>query len=278
MPSFIKKTYYRVFICIVIGLSFLVTILVPNVSIANSLEAEAAYDTGDYVRAYELWLPLANKSDTNAVYNIATLYRHGLGVQKNTEAALEWYRRAALLGHSLSQVNLGRLLLKGEGGVKREVNVAISWFQKAATEGDPFGQYYLGRHYLMGFGLPKNYSQAASLFLYSARQGVREAAYELAILYKIGSGVTENQQEALKWFSSAAHAGHLDAQFNVGVIYEEGRGTPINFERAYFWYSVSAANQHPSGMDRRKNLEHKLTRDQIDRVKHNLKNWPHSLP
>ena len=149
--------------------AFLLFLFGPTQVLADTSDAEKAYDGGNYLKALELWLPLAEDGDISAQYNVATLYRMGSGVLANLVVSAGWYRRAAEQGHARSQVNLGRLYLEGRG-VERDVFQALSWFQKAADSDDSFGHYFLGRQYMRGVGVPQNYRQAASFFRHSAEQ------------------------------------------------------------------------------------------------------------
>jgi len=257
--------------------AMLCLLLIATPVVADTADAEKAYDDGDYLEALNLWLPLAEAGDTTAQYNIATLYRLGRGVPADPSVSVNWYLRAAQHGHARSQVSLGRLYLDGTG-VKRDVSQALIWFQKAADSGDVFGQYFLGRQYVKGIGVPQNYRQAASFFRSSAEQGLRDSAYELAVLYTRGEGVEFDQSEAVKWFGAAAHAGHVRSQFSMGVIYEEGRGVPVDLGRAYLWYSMAGARGHETGERNRNRLAPELSVQQLNEVRRSLREWRNRIP
>jgi hypothetical protein len=58
-------------------------------------DAEAAYARGDFVTAFNIWLPLAERGSVQAQLNIARMYERGEGVAQDKQTAQEWYRRAA---------------------------------------------------------------------------------------------------------------------------------------------------------------------------------------
>ena len=58
-------------------------------------EALSAAKKGDYGVAYRKWLSLAKNGNTDAQYNIATMYVRGDGLQKNNKLSLYWFLQAA---------------------------------------------------------------------------------------------------------------------------------------------------------------------------------------
>ena len=49
------------------------------------------------------------------MFNLAVCYGQGLGVKKNWQRAVWWYKRAAKLGHVPSQIDLGVCYDQGFG-------------------------------------------------------------------------------------------------------------------------------------------------------------------
>ena len=56
-----------------------------------------------------------------AVFLMGTAYDEGLGRTENAETAVEWYRRAADLGHGLARHNLGNIYFEGRGVAQSDV-------------------------------------------------------------------------------------------------------------------------------------------------------------
>ena len=61
-------------------------------------EAVAAYEREDYVRAREIWKPLAEAGNADAQYKLGVLYIQGRGVEKDYAKAREWFEKAAAQG------------------------------------------------------------------------------------------------------------------------------------------------------------------------------------
>lgn len=138
----------------------------------------AAYDTENYKEAFELWQPLADDGNVDALRNLAQLYRLGLGVQRDDTKAFELYERAADLGSPEAQVNVAFQLLTGKG-VEQNREEAAKWFEKAADQGDPLAQYNLGLMYEKGVGVQKDDDLAMDLYRLAAAQGQRRAIARL---------------------------------------------------------------------------------------------------
>jgi len=78
-------------------------------------EAAAAYDRGDYAKAFVIWKELADDGDIAAMRNVGQLYRRGLGVERDPVMAFRYYGRAAELGLATAMANVGVMYVTGEG-------------------------------------------------------------------------------------------------------------------------------------------------------------------
>ena len=61
----------------------------------NFERGEDAYQRKDYATALAIWLPLAEQRHSLAQYNIAYMYKKGLGTAANDAAACTWFSQAA---------------------------------------------------------------------------------------------------------------------------------------------------------------------------------------
>ncbi len=151
-----------------------------SIQAVESLNAAAAYKTGDYETAKRGWLALANKGNTSAMINLANLYEQGQGVAQDFPEAIQWLEKAAALGDSRAQFELGMAHQRGIG-VDRDLHAAAGWFHKAAEQGDNTAQFNL--------------------------------AVMLATAYGAGlsESTPEQRTEAAAWLKKAATGGHPDA-------------------------------------------------------------------
>ncbi|PWR22199.1 trypsin-like peptidase domain-containing protein [Zavarzinia compransoris] len=242
---------------------------------ANYQEGFAAYERGDYVEAYRVWLPLAEGGDSDAQFgvgvmldngqglaendaeaakwyrlaaergnpdaqfNLALLYDSGKGVQVNKEEAAFWYRKAAITGHVGAQYNLALMLENGDG-ILRDPIAAADWYRKAAEQGHAKAQNNLGVLYDKGIGIAEDKVEAARWYAAAAEQGFARAQFNLGVMFDFGTGVPLDDIEAAKWYRKAAEQGDVEAQFNLALMLDAGEGIPANKAEAALWYRKAA--------------------------------------
>ena len=74
--------------------------------------------------------PAAEKGHMKAQYNMGIMCAGGRGMPKDDEAAVEWYRKAAMQGYTIAMYNLGFMYQSGRG-VERDYKEAVKWFKKS---------------------------------------------------------------------------------------------------------------------------------------------------
>jgi hypothetical protein len=112
-------------------------------------------------------------------------------------------RKKAEGGDVTAAYDLGALYDQGIG-VKRDADESIRWFRKAGEKGHPDAEYNLGMFYADGTVREPNYQEAAKWLRMAADRDVRAAQLQLALLYEHGDGVAKDPVEAAFWFSLAA--------------------------------------------------------------------------
>lgn len=137
----------------------------PNRSDEIYHQGWQAHDRGDFIQAFQLWLPLAQQGHITAQINIGVMYDYGKGVPQDFESAAKWYRAAAHQGHAVAQYNLGVFLSGGK--VANGGEEGLYWLLKAADQGYADAQFKLGLSYLRGEA-GREQTTAASQWLYQA--------------------------------------------------------------------------------------------------------------
>lgn len=94
-----------------------------------------SYAAGDFGTAAEEWLPLAEKGDPQAQFNMGLLYETGRGVPQDISLAVSWYRQAAEQGLFSAQYNLAVLYRYGRG-VPFDLIESLFWFEIAMRSAD----------------------------------------------------------------------------------------------------------------------------------------------
>lgn len=119
-------------------------------------DAQAAYESKDYLTAARLWKLLANDGNMVAQSNLGLLYDFGWGVPQDYTEALVWYRKAAAKGSSSAQFRIGTMYFDGKG-VPQNIATAFKWYQLAASQGEGRAQAVLGDMYNIGKGVPQDF-------------------------------------------------------------------------------------------------------------------------
>ncbi|KAH9773070.1 F-box protein [Citrus sinensis] len=167
-------------------------------------------------------------------------FKHGRGVRKNLDKALDSFLKGAARGSTLAMVDAGLMYWEMD---KKEA--AISLYRQAAVLGDPAGQFNLGISYLQ---------EEAVKWLYQASiAGHVRAQYQLALCLHRGRGVDFNLQEAARWYLRAAEGGYVRAMYNTSLCYSFGEGLPLSHRQARKWMKRAADCGHGKAQ-----LEHGL--------------------
>jgi TPR repeat protein len=118
-------------------LAFVLLLASGHVAYAQSLrDGVAAYNRQDYVRASNVFIPLAERGVAPAQTWLGYMFQTGRGVPQNYTEAAMWFRRAAEQGDSLAQYSLGLLYDKGQG-VPRDVVEANKWLNLSTAAAPP---------------------------------------------------------------------------------------------------------------------------------------------
>ncbi len=129
-------------------------------------EKAAEEENEEAIKKLEEMDSIAEKSSPEAMFQLGRVYE----VAYNEKKAVEWYHKAAELGHVEAQYNLGRSYLHGWGVEENEVE-AIKWLSKAVEQGFAEAQSELGYCYYYGKGVEKDYKQARYWYRKAAQQG-----------------------------------------------------------------------------------------------------------
>jgi TPR repeat protein len=170
----------------------------------GSVLPNAYAQDSDAERAQFLELKIqGERGDAEAQYSVGIRYFAGIGVEKDEQEAMKWYRKAA------------------------EQNLAKA-------------QYALTFRYYHGSGVEKDYKEAAHWCRKAADQNYPSALYQLGIFYAKGAGVSKDEKEAVSWYRKAGEQSLTRAQSMLGWCYANGVGVDTDFSEAYAWYSLAA--------------------------------------
>jgi hypothetical protein len=142
----------------------------------------AAYDAGDYEKAFKIWWDLRFE-DLAAMRNLGMMLRKGQGTPRDAGKAEEVYLRAAVAGLPTAQADLADMYLKGELGPP-DLERALPLLQAAAAANHPMAQFQLGQFYETGAPplVMQDLETARQLYASAASHGMKDAAARSAFL------------------------------------------------------------------------------------------------
>ncbi len=139
----------------------------------SRVQADAAYETGNYAYALTLYTPLAEEGDGHAQAMLSRLYAGQpgqAGVPRDEARALKWAQTGADQGHPDAMLALAALYYTGVG-VEKDLSKAGEIVERAASKGDATAQAHLGMMYSQGDGRPRDLGMAKDWLMKAARQG-----------------------------------------------------------------------------------------------------------
>ena len=150
------KTMTRVFSRLILAATLLAACGVARADFQDGLEA---YNSGNYLYAFEEFRTLALNGDAAAQYRLGVMYTKGQGVPRNDKLAASWYLKAAEQDDTRAQFVIAEMYAKGQG-VQQDDKQSALWYLKAADHGFPKAQYTVGLMYAKGQGVQQDFIQA----------------------------------------------------------------------------------------------------------------------
>jgi hypothetical protein len=91
----------------------------------------------DYAEAIKWFEIGASRDDPHSLHMLGYYALYGKGMARDPKKSAEYYLRAAKLGYSGSQNNIGWAYYKGHG-IPRSIPDAVFWITRSAEQGEPF--------------------------------------------------------------------------------------------------------------------------------------------
>ena len=129
-----------------------------------------AYEAGDFTKALQDWLPLAENGHVRAQAMIGIMFSLGQGVSVDETEAFRWYLKAANNGNSTAQAKVGFRYLNGIG-IETDYSEAWKWSRLAAWQGEVESFTTLGVMYQFGKGSIQDYKLAHMWYNLASAKG-----------------------------------------------------------------------------------------------------------
>lgn len=217
---------------------------------------EPVQDTGIKYNKDDLFsvLKAAEQGNAAAQNTLGDMYVDGIGVAKDNEKAVHWYRMAAAQADAFGQNNLGLMYQNGLG-VAKDDEKAVHWYRLAAEQGNASGQCNLGFMYENGLGVANDNEKAVHWYRLAAAQGNANGQNSLGHMYLTGMGVAVDNEKAVHWYRLAAEQGDAFGQNNLGFMYQNGLGVATNNDKATHWYQLAARQGNENAIESLKGLQ-----------------------
>ncbi len=168
-----------------------------------------------------------------AQFHLGQYHEFGVGVDKNLNAAAQWYFSSAKQNYLPAEYNLGLAFLKGQG-IKQNLPKASYWLNRTAFKGNVNAQYALGILYQHGFQsdnneqfINKDNKQSNLMYHLASGAGSAKAKFQLAEqeakqpLSQYSSNFHKNEQhkKITQLYEQAYQGGIKQAQLPLAFYY-----------------------------------------------------------
>lgn len=270
-------------------------LLLSEIAWSGLTDGVDAFNSGDYVEAYEQLDPLADEGDPVAQFYLGNMFLNGQGVPLDELKAVEWLRKSAQQGFLSAQRHLASIYYNGLLDVPPDLQKAAKWHRASAEQGHAVSQLALAAMYAEGKGVDQDLAESEKWMVKSAEQGELEAQLILARAYVEERVFGFNAQQSSRWLrvasqqqidllrqglkdqgianvtvDSALEEGQKlngSALFYIGLAYYLGEGVPQDDVKSLTYLAVSSTFEGGENAHRWKRVIEKLVNpDQLEQA------------
>ena len=217
----------------------------------NKLSASEANRIGTWYRyskteanpalAYKYLTYASNLKNPDAAFTLASMYKDGVGVEKNPSESFRHFKTAADEGYIPAQLITGDNYYKGQV-TEKNYAMAHKYYLMAAKEGDALGMASVASMYRMGLGTKQDLSEGKRWATKSNDKSNPYGAFQLALFE------TADYQTYFSLLKQASSGNIPIAQYFLGYAYENGIGTETDKAQARLYYEKSAERTYPDAV------------------------------
>jgi TPR repeat protein len=201
-------------------------------------------DDGDFLQALRR---LGEGGNAYIMYRLGRMYATGIGVARDENEAVRWYRKGATAGNMQATTALAIALLEGRGTGK-DPQEAVHLLKLAADKDNLDAMYRLGVLYSQGAVVSKDALEAVRLFTKASEAGHAPSMVDLGLMFYNGEGVQVDLVKAAMWYKRAADLGDTSGMVNLGYLHQQGKGVEQNDVAAVNLYRRAADEGNPAGI------------------------------
>lgn len=149
---------------------------------------------------------LAEYGETQAQFQVGMRYYNGMGVNKDLDKAIEWFKKSAKAGHQEAAYYLGLIYLQKRSEKNPDLK---TWYK--SVEVDP-------KKIKSEAQASAIYDKVINAHTKATKKNDPKSAYTLGLMFISGSELVINEEEALKWFELAEKLGHKNAKKYADVL------------------------------------------------------------
>ena len=143
-------------------------------------DARDAFKRGDYQKALELRLPLAEAGDVDELGNVGNMYSFAQGTEQNYEKAYSYWLRASEKHLGTAMGNIAVLYMTGKGPVEKNIVEAAKWYKRGAEHRHWQSMITLSSMYMLGQGLEQDKATAIAWGALAASNAPNPNAREIS--------------------------------------------------------------------------------------------------
>ena len=203
----------------------------------DSLRAAGLYERSVREGNAALFSQLKAEADKGGIFecaSVAHFYNDGIGTARDFAQAGHYYGLIARKGDITAMRQAGVAYLNA-----KDYKKALEWLRKGALAGDTVSEYYYGSMLAEGLGCTADPSSGFVYALKAAEAGNANAMYLVSKLYREGRGVAASRTQADSWLAKAAYKGLAKAIYDYALIAVEKNEIT---EAAYLFSWLQARN------------------------------------
>ena len=209
----------------------------------------------DYHRAFELYLKAAKQGFPYADFEVAKMYRDGVGTDKDKSKSVQYFKRA-FQGFELLektshddkiQYRLGWMLQNGIG-TDQDIRRAKVYYEKSIKLGNVFSGYALAKIILKEENPKLEELQQAIGFLRSVADSEdvsikdikSSAAYSLGKLFLEGKVILKDINQVIRYFAISAEDGNQWGELSAGKLFLQGKDISKDIDKGINYLTKSS--------------------------------------
>ena len=187
---------------------------------------EKGQEAGSPEEVVALYQKAIEKKHWKAIVNLALIYTYGDGVEQNLDKAIDLLELGMQMNIGRAYSNMGDLLAQGLG-VKKDTKAALAYQRRAADLGDPAAQELIGNEFLSQISGVYRPELGKKFLECAISQGFGPAAFSMGQIYYLTETSEFDSQKALHYFQLGVKLGDEDcARTLISAFREYAEGEP----------------------------------------------------